>query len=33
VESPDQNARAEQLAMQVSGIRRFDNNLQIQTRN
>ena len=33
VESPDQKARAEQLAMQVSGVRRVDNNLQIQARN
>jgi hyperosmotically inducible periplasmic protein len=33
VESPDQKVRAEQLAMQVSGVRRVDNNLQIQTRN
>jgi hyperosmotically inducible protein len=33
VESPDQKARAEQLAMQVSGVQRVDNNLQIQKRN
>lgn len=33
VESPDQKARAEQLAMQVSGVRRVDNNLQIQKGN
>jgi hyperosmotically inducible periplasmic protein len=33
VASPDQKARAEQLAMEVSGVRRVDNNLQIQRRN
>jgi osmotically-inducible protein OsmY len=33
VESTDQRARAEQLAMEVSGVRRVDNNLQIQKRN
>ena len=33
VESPEQKARAEQLAMEVSGVRRVDNNLQIQGRN
>jgi hyperosmotically inducible periplasmic protein len=33
VESPEQKARAEQLAMEVSGVRRVDNNLQIQRRN
>lgn len=33
VESPEQKTRAEQLAMQVSGVRRVDNNLQIQSRN
>jgi osmotically-inducible protein OsmY len=30
VESPDQKTRAEQLAMQVGGVQRVDNNLQIQ---
>jgi len=30
VESRDQKARAEQLAMQVSGVREVKNNLQIQ---
>jgi hyperosmotically inducible periplasmic protein len=30
VESPDQRTRAEQLAMQVSGVREVKNNLQIQ---
>jgi osmotically-inducible protein OsmY len=30
VESPDQKARAEQLAMQVSGVSRVENHLQIQ---
>jgi osmotically-inducible protein OsmY len=30
VQSPDQKARAEQLASQVSGVRRVQNNLQIQ---
>jgi osmotically-inducible protein OsmY len=33
VESPDQKTRAEQLAKQVGGVRRVDNNLQIQKRN
>jgi len=33
VESSEQKARAEQLAMEVSGVRRVDNNLQIQRRN
>jgi hyperosmotically inducible periplasmic protein len=33
VESPEHRARAEQLAMHVSGVRRVDNNLQIQSRN
>jgi len=33
VESPDQRARAEQLAAQVSGVQRVDNNLQMQKRN
>lgn len=33
VESPEQKTRAEQLAMQVGGVRRVDNNLQIQSRN
>jgi len=33
VESPDQKARAEQLAKQVSGVRKVDNNLQIQKKN
>ncbi len=33
VESPDQKARAEQLAMQVSGVRRVENNLQVQKSN
>jgi len=33
VESPEQKLRAEQLAMEVSGVRRVDNNLQIQRRN
>jgi osmotically-inducible protein OsmY len=32
VESPDQKARAEQLASQVSGVRSVKNNLQIQKR-
>jgi hyperosmotically inducible periplasmic protein len=32
VESPDQKRRAEELAMQVSGVRRVDNNLQVQSR-
>jgi len=30
VESPEQKKRAEQLAMEVSGVRRVENNLQIQ---
>jgi hyperosmotically inducible protein len=30
VESPEQRTRAEQLAMQVSGVRDVKNNLQIQ---
>lgn len=33
VESPEQKTRAEQLAMQVGGVSRVDNNLQIQKRN
>lgn len=33
VESPAQKDRAEQLAMQVGGVRRVQNNLQIQGRN
>jgi len=33
VESPEHKTRAEQLAMQVDGVRRVDNNLQIQKRN
>jgi osmotically-inducible protein OsmY len=33
VASPDQKSRAEQLAMQVSGVRRVDNNLQVEKRN
>jgi osmotically-inducible protein OsmY len=33
VESADQKARAEQLAMQVGGVRRIDNNLQVQKSN
>ena len=33
VESPEQKRRAEQLASQVSGVRKVDNNLQIQKRN
>lgn len=33
VESPDEKLRAEQLAMQVAGVQRIDNNLQIQSRN
>ena len=32
VESPEQKTRAEQLAMQVGGVSRVDNNLQIQKR-
>jgi hyperosmotically inducible protein len=30
VESPDQKQRAEQLAMQVNGVKRVQNNLQVQ---
>jgi hyperosmotically inducible protein len=33
VESPEQKNRAEQLAMQVSGVQKVQNNLQIQKRN
>jgi osmotically-inducible protein OsmY len=33
VESPAQKRRAEELATQVSGVRRVDNNLQVQGRN
>jgi osmotically-inducible protein OsmY len=33
VESTDQKARAEQLAKQVNGVRKVDNNLQIQKKN
>ena len=33
VESPAQKRRAEELAKQVNGVRRVDNNLQIQGRN
>ena len=33
VESADQKMRAEQLAMQVSGVQRVTNNLQVQKRN
>jgi osmotically-inducible protein OsmY len=33
VESPDQKMHAEQLAMQVAGVQRVDNHLQIQKRN
>jgi len=33
VESPDQKRRAEQLAMQIGGVARVQNNLQIQSRN
>lgn len=33
VESPEQKARAEQLATQVSGVRKVNNNLQIQKKN
>jgi hyperosmotically inducible protein len=33
VESAEQKARAERLAMEVSGVRKVDNNLQIQKRN
>jgi mannose-1-phosphate guanylyltransferase len=32
VASPAQKARAEELAMQVTGVRKVDNNLQVQTR-
>jgi hyperosmotically inducible protein len=32
VESPDQKQRAEQLAMQVSGVKRVQNNLQVQSK-
>ena len=33
VASPEQKARAEQLAMQVSGVRRVENNLQVRMHN
>jgi len=33
VESPEQKTRAEQLAMQVGGVEKIQNNLQIQKRN
>jgi len=33
VESSEQKTRAEQLAMQVSGVRKVDNNLQVQKKN
>ena len=33
VESTEQKERAEQLALEVSGVRRVDNNLQIQRQN
>jgi Predicted periplasmic or secreted lipoprotein len=33
VESPEQKSRAEQLAMQVAGVKKIENNLQIQKRN
>jgi len=33
VESSEQKARAEQLATQVSGVRKVNNNLQIQKKN
>lgn len=33
VESVDQKRRAEELAMQVNGVRRVNNNLQVQGRN
>ena len=33
VESPEQKARAQQIAMDVSGVRRVDNNLQVQKTN
>ena len=32
VESPDQKQRAEQLAMQVNGVKRVQNNLQVQSK-
>lgn len=32
VEAPDHKTRAEQLAMQVSGVSRVENNLQIQNK-
>lgn len=32
VESPDQKTRAEQLAMQVNGVSRVENHLQIQNK-
>ncbi len=32
VESPDQKQRAEQLAMQVKGVKRVQNNLQVQAK-
>jgi osmotically-inducible protein OsmY len=33
VESAEQKRRAEELAKQVDGVRRVDNNLQVQRRN
>jgi len=33
VESPEQKTRAQQIAMEVGGVRRVDNNLQIQRHN
>jgi osmotically-inducible protein OsmY len=33
VESPEQKTRAQQIATEVGGVRRVDNNLQIQARN
>ena len=33
VQTPDQKQRAEEIAMQVSGVRRVNNNLQVQGRN
>jgi len=33
VQSPDQKLRAEQLAMQVAGVQRVENNLQIRHQN
>ena len=33
VESSEQKSRAEQLATQVSGVRKVDNNLQVQKKN